>query len=154
MTRQYKINLVIFVAVLLALGVFANQKGIAVWPFSSEKQDLAAILGSAGEAWIDRAEVVAWAPDPNYKPQSYYAVVETTEKEFRAWAAAQKLDVSDVRTIPAGVLTLPKDVHHPRWLGGTSVEDTGLDAQGAVGSAAMWARFQHNVMYVVVNPEY
>ena len=100
-----------------------------MWPFDQEKTQLANILGSVAAPWLDGAAIVAWTPDPNYKPQAYFVVREMSEDEFRAWATAADLRVSAAPAVPSGVFVLPTGVGVGRWLLADG-DSAGLDGHG------------------------
>jgi len=134
--------------------VIISWKGIAVWPFEGDRKQLAKILGPAAGRWLERAEIAAWTPDPNYKAQSYFVVQPMSEADFQAWAADAALQVSQAPKVPAGVFALPAGVKLSSWLVHANDGATGLDGTGTTAAATIWSRWQDGVTYTVVHPTY
>ena len=125
-----------------------------MWPFDRDKRELANILGPAAAPWLDGAEIAAWTPDPNYKSPSYFVVRDMSEDDFRAWATAADLRVSDTPSVPSGVFVLPAGVEVGRWLGHTVEGSVGVEGQGTTSRASIWSRWYAGVTYTVVRPAY
>jgi len=121
-----------------------------MWPFDSAKKDVNALIGGS-DAWLRHATVVAWQPDPNYKPESYFIVNATTEAEFRSWAASLNLLVGPAPAIPPNVFVLPAGVSVEGWSPAT---EGALDARGTRGRVTIWSRWRAGRASTVVTPEY
>ncbi len=125
-----------------------------MWPFGGEHDEVAGILGPAALPWLEGAEIAAWTPDPNFKAQSYFVVRTMSEAEFRSWAAAVRLQVSEAPSIPSGVFATPDGVTLTRWITGPTPDASSLDAQGDTDRAAIWSRWQEGVGFTVIHPAY
>jgi hypothetical protein len=154
MRTRGAVMLALSVASAFVVGMFVMPKGTTVWRSGSDRDALAGILGSAASTWLAEAEIVAWTPDPNFKPRSYYVVRQMSEDDFRVWAAAAKLRVSDGPGIPSGVFVTPEGVKLTRWVRKAEAGADGLDAQGTTDRAAIWSRWQRGFGFTVVHPSY
>ena len=139
-------------ACVLVLGIFGAQKGITVWPFGSDKQELLALLEPAAGTLLNGAEIRAWTPDLNLKAQSYFIVGPMSEADFKTWAKAANLRLSETTSIPDGVFVLPDGVTISRWLPKTGRDTKALDAQGSTSRATVWSRWQDGTAYTVLHP--
>ena len=137
---------------VLVLGIFGAQKGITVWPFGSDKQELLALLEPAAGTLLVGAEIRAWTPDLNLKAQSYFIVRAMSEAEFKSWVKVAKLSLSDTPGIPDGVFVLPHGVAVGRWLPMAGRGIKSLDAQGSTSQATVWSRWQDGTAYTVLHP--
>ena len=129
-------------------------KGNPVWPFASDRKDLGRLLGVDAAAWLEDAEIVAWQPDLNLKPQSYFVVRPMSADEFRAWAAAAQLTTSDAPAALSGVFVPPPQVKLKRWLPPAPELAGAREAEGRTPAAVIWSRWQQGIAYTVVQPIY
>ena len=134
--------------VVAAAGVVVQ--GCAMWPFGNAKKDVQSLVGGS-EDWLSGAEIVAWQPDPNYKPQSYFIVHAASESEFRSWAASLQLQVDPAPAIPPNVFVLPEGVSLTGW---NASPEAALDARGTRGRTPVWSRWRAGRASTVVAPEY
>ena len=118
--------------------------------FSSNKQELKHLLADAGAVLIDEAEVVAWQPDPNYKPRAYYVVCPMDEKRYRQLAEQLSLTVTAASTLDEAIWMLPPDLHFPEWVAQEVTPEAGLESRGSLGSANIWLRWHAGKMFLVV----
>ena len=139
---------------VIVLGIVIGLKGTAVWPFGSDEKELADILGADAAAWLEGAEIAAWQPDLNRKPESYFVMRPMSGDDFRAWAAAAQLTMTKTPGFASGVLVLPDGVTLSRWLGKPVEGAAGLDAEGTTPRAVIWSRWSDGVAYTVVDPTY
>jgi hypothetical protein len=136
---------------LLAVAAAAAlTQGCVMWPFGNAKKDVQSLIGGS-DAWLRGAEVVAWQPDPNYKPQSYFVSHAASESEFRSWAASLQLQVDPAPAIPPNVFILPDKVTLKGW---DPSAEAALDARGTRGRSALWSRWRAGHVSTVVAPEY
>ena len=154
MTKRNAFTLLITAVCALVIGTFWIQKGFAVWPFENNKGELAAILGPEATSWLNDAEVQAWTPDLNHKPQSFFIVQAMSETEFEAWAKAAKLRVSEKRSVPPSIFGLPDGIKFNRWVRPADAATQERDAQGSTDRAAIWSRWQGGITYTVLHPTY
>ena len=137
---------------VLVLGIFGAQKGITVWPFGSDKQELLALLEPAAGTLLEGAEIRAWTPDLNLKAQSYFIAGQMSEANFKTWAKAANLSLSQTTSIPDGVFVLPSGIAIGRWLPDVGRGINALDAQGSTSRAMVWSRWQDGTAYTVLHP--
>jgi hypothetical protein len=128
----------------------AGVQGCGMWPFGNAKKDVQSLVGGSGE-WLRSAEIVAWQPDPNYKPQSYFIVHSAAESDFRAWATALQLQVDPAPAIPPNVFVLPDGIALAGW---NVSPEAALDARGTRGRTMVWSRWRNGRVSTVVAPEY
>jgi len=126
-------------------------KEIDVWPFTSSRTELHRMLGADSSPWLEHAEVVPWTPDLNQKPQRIFISAALSADEFKAWAGAIKLVVSNVPGVPNGVWKLPPDVTLKHWAAAPSTSAL-IDAQGSTADAIVWARWSDGLANIVVYP--
>jgi hypothetical protein len=123
----------------------ANRKAIA---------EMQRLLGAAGAELVSAGDAVAeWAPDPNYKAQAYYAWRSQSEAEFRKALSKAGLEARPTTAADQAVWRLPDDVRLPGWDPVPAAGNTRLlQADGTVGSGAVWMRWHGGRAYLVVQP--
>lgn len=118
--------------------------------FSSNKRELKQLLGDAGGALIDEAEVVAWQPDPNYKPRAYYVLRPMDEKLFRQLATKLNMTAAPTSALDEAIWKLPPDLHLPDWGAQEVTPGSGLESRGSLDSFNIWMRWHGGKMFLVV----
>ncbi len=118
--------------------------------FSSNRQELQQLLGSAGQAIADDAQWAAWTPDPNHKPRGFYLVRVLDEDGFRRLASSTGLQVTLVPDLVEAVWSLPAGVDLAQWRAPAVPAGSGLQALGAVGGSNVWLRWHEGMLYGVV----
>ena len=147
MKRQH---LALGAAAVLAAGL-AGCIGISSmgW-FDSTRRDLQQFRGASGAAWLDNsARLLAWSPDPNYKPQADYLLSTMDEAAFRRAAGSGGLALVPVPPIEQGVWRLPAGVSLSGGQADSLPPGAGLQAQGTVGMVAVAACWHQGHAYLV-----
>jgi hypothetical protein len=116
--------------------------------FSSTERDLRRLLGPGGEL-ADDARIAGHAPDPNYKARTFYLLRRLDEAAFRDLAQRVGLGVAPTPKTADAVWRLPEGVVLPGWSAADVPAGTGLQANGNVGSAAVWLRWHQGSAYIV-----
>ena len=104
-------------------------------------KELRRLLGPTASGWPNGARIVAWQPDLNYKPQSYYFLREVDEAGFRRMVAMAGLSVAPASAaVVDAVWRLPDGIRLNGW-SDTVPAGGALQAHGHVGAAAVWLRW-------------
>lgn len=127
-------------------------KGFAVWPFDSTGKDVATLLGPEPAPWLERAEVIAWAPDPNAKPLRYFVVAKLPRDEFATWCHTLNLSMAATPNTPSGVWVLPSEIKPTHWIDPAAAGKELIDASGTTARATLWARWLDGRVYMVLYP--
>lgn len=154
MSRTHAVVLGVAIAIALAVAGLVRVGGSEVFGSGSQKREVARIVGARAAPWLEDAEITAWQPDPNWKPQAYFVVRPMSGAEFQSWADAAGLVVTPRPSAPSGVFVLPPEVRPPRWLERPEAGAADLDAQGTTERAAIWSRSLQGVAYTVIRPTY
>jgi hypothetical protein len=119
---------------------------------SDHRSDLERLLGPTGAVVADGAAVAAWQPDPDYKPQGYYATRAVDEAGFRKLAGSVALKVGPTPQVVEGIWQLPPGLSVKDWAPSAVPPGMGLQASGTVGQAAVWMRWYRDKAYIVAQP--
>ena len=119
----------------------------------SNLREVRRLLGGAGEAIAtDDASIVAWAPDPNYKPKQYRLLLSVDEAGFRALAQQAGLAVQTSPEVAEAIWRLPAGVALAGWSADAVPPGAALQAHGALGETITWMRWHRGQLFVVVLP--
>lgn len=133
--------------------LFATPTGVPMSSHRSVIAQMQPMLGPAGaELLSDGVKVAQWAPDPNYKAQSYYAWRGQTELEFRGVVAALGFEARALPAVEQAVWRLPEGVSLLGWDPVPAPGTAGLQASGTVNRAAAWLRWHGERTYLVLEP--
>lgn len=144
--RRALVALVLLLGLVWMTGLGLNDMGF----FSSDKRDLQRLLGEAGAALVEGAEIVTWQPDPDHKPRAYYALRSVDEAALRGIAGRLGLALGPNPAIEEAVWKLPPGVALQGWAAASLVPGSGLQAQKAMAGANLWLRWHGGRLYVVV----
>ena len=118
--------------------------------FNSDRSDLQRLLGPTASLLADeRAQLVAWSPDSNYKPKGYYLIQPLGEVAFRQQARTVGLSVNPSPANAEAVWLLPDSVVLPGWAAADVPPGAGLQASGTLGGMAVWLRWYQGQAYTV-----
>lgn len=134
-----------------ALAIFLVGYMQMIW-INQHEREIRHLLGPKGEGLLQDAQIVAWQPDLNYKPQAYYVVRSADEAGFRRLALQGNLPVIPSPEALEGVWQLPDGLQVRGWTPHNVPPRAGLQASGTIGAGAVWLRWYQGHMFLVVLP--
>jgi hypothetical protein len=145
-------RLLIGLAIFLALSAtFYIGRSSMHWN-NSHLQDLRRLLTSSGAILVEDADISAWEPDANYKPQAYYFLRAMDEASFARLAKQIGITAAPTPEVTEGIWRLPGGLGLQGWIAQDIPPGSGQQASGTVGAAAVWLRWYRGQMYGVVLP--
>lgn len=121
---------------------------------NAARKQLLTVLGAGFASVLDGAEVIAFAPDPDYQPRKYFVVREMTLDEFRAWAKQAQIKTGAVPNVPPSVWHLPETAKLSRWITTLKGDAQSEEGGGSLPSAMIWSRWTGGVTCTVIQPSY
>lgn len=118
------------------------------------RKHLLTALGASFAPVLEKAEIIAYAPDPNYKPRKYFVVHEMTREAFRTWAAQAQIKTGAVPNVPPAIWHLPAAVKPSRWIAAGHADAESEEGVGSLPNAMIWSRWTGGIAFTVFQPAY